>query len=167
MGAMRLAGAESSEARRSAWRFFPLAICGGLGLVVVVNLGMVWAAVRSHPGAAGVNGFGLSNNYNHVIAEAEREASLGWTLRVTATEGRPVLALRDGAGRALEDPRIELVAQRPVGPPMRVALPVHPEGDGRYVADEVLAPPGQWDLLVTVTVGTDEIFTATRRLVVR
>ena len=154
------------RAMRSAWRFFPWVVCAGLGLVVMVNLAMVWAAVRTHPGAAGVNGFGLSNNYNRVIAEAEREASLGWDLRVTATDGRPVLALHDRTGQALDDARIELVAQRPVGPPMRVALRLHPEGDGRYMAEESLATTGQWDLLITATAGP-KIFTATRRLVVR
>jgi nitrogen fixation protein FixH len=160
-------GGKKMRGARSGWRFFPWVICAGLGVVVLVNVGMVWAALRFHPGAAGGNGFGLSNGYNRVLAEAEREASLGWTLSVTAVDGRPVLLLRDREGHALEGARIELVAQRPVGPPMRTLLRVRPEGDGRYVADEFLRAPGQWDFLVTATVEPDKIFSATRRVVAR
>ncbi len=38
-------------AMRSMWRFFPLAVVAGLGLVVVVNAGMVYAALHTLPRA--------------------------------------------------------------------------------------------------------------------
>ena len=50
--------------RRSLWRFFPLAVVAGLAFVVLVNAGLVYAALYSFPGKTGDEGFELSNHYD-------------------------------------------------------------------------------------------------------
>ena len=52
---------------RSMWRFFPLAVVAGLGIVVVVNAGMIYAALSTFPGQAGEGDFALSNHYDCLL----------------------------------------------------------------------------------------------------
>ncbi|MCX7384876.1 MAG: FixH family protein [Alphaproteobacteria bacterium] len=40
---------------RSAWRFYPWFIAGGLGFVIVVNMVMVYIALSTFPGVAAVD----------------------------------------------------------------------------------------------------------------
>ena len=54
-----------------------------MGVVVAVNVGMIYAALASFPGNAGEEGFGLSK-YNAVLDHVEREAELGWTMLARA-----------------------------------------------------------------------------------
>ena len=35
---------------RSSWRFFPLGLIAALGVVIIVNLGMVYVAIATFPG---------------------------------------------------------------------------------------------------------------------
>jgi nitrogen fixation protein FixH len=37
-------------AERSNWRFFPLGLLAALGVVIIVNLGMVYMAISTFPG---------------------------------------------------------------------------------------------------------------------
>ena len=67
---------------RSAWRWFPWAVAGTMGIVIVVNVWMVVIAMRSFPGAAQGNGFALSNEYNQVLKDEARQEALGWTLAI-------------------------------------------------------------------------------------
>jgi hypothetical protein len=57
--------------RRSLWRFFPLAVVAGLAFVVLVNAGLVYAALHSFPGKTGDEGFELSNHYDAVIERGQ------------------------------------------------------------------------------------------------
>ena len=64
---------------RSAWRFFPWAIIGGMLLVIAVNAGMAWSALHTFPGTAVEDAFDHSNDYDKVLNAAAREAALGWS----------------------------------------------------------------------------------------
>ena len=48
--------------------------------MVLVNAGLVYAALYSFPGKAGDEGFDLSNHYDAVLERGQREAALGWTV---------------------------------------------------------------------------------------
>ena len=148
------------------WRFFPLAIVAGLGLVVAVNAGMVYAALHSFPGQAGEQDFALSNHYDTVLERAQREAALGWSL-VAATDerGRPEITLTDRNGAPLRGASVVGAAERPLGAPQRHALAFHETATGRYVADAVLPLPGQWELTLAVSQAGHGV-EATRRLIV-
>ena len=64
------------------WRFFPWALIAALGVVVAVNIGMaVVGAAARFPGTAVDDAFDHSNDYDKVLATAEREAALGWTVQ--------------------------------------------------------------------------------------
>ncbi len=100
---------------RSAWRFFPLAVVGAMAVVVVVNVGMAWSALRTFPGTAVNDAFDHSNEYDKVLNAAAHEAALGWSLHL-ALDGRvPMVRLTDRHGRAIEGAHIAAIAQRPLG----------------------------------------------------
>ena len=91
--------------RDSPWRWFPLALMAGLGAVVLVNAGMVFAALQSFPGKAGSEDFELSNRYDSVLQRSERDAALGWTVKASTDKARvPVVVLIQRDGTPLRGP---------------------------------------------------------------
>jgi nitrogen fixation protein FixH len=151
---------------KSMWRFFPLAVAAGLGVVIAVNAGMVYTALHSFPGQAGAEDFALSNHYDAVLDREQAEAALGWTLVArTDDAGRPEVALTDRDGASLRGASVAATAERPLGAPEQRALAFHEVAAGRYVADAVLPMPGQWELTLSASqLGHD--MAATRRVIV-
>ncbi len=151
---------------RSAWRWFPWAVAGIMGIVIAANVGLVFTAMRSFPGAAEGNGFTLSNEYNQVLKDEAKQEALGWTLAIAldATQ-RPTLTLTDHAGHALDQASVQASAARPLGPPQTTPLGMHAVGTGRYLSELALAR-GQWDVTLRVQHGND-VVRAVRRLIVR
>ena len=149
---------------QTGWRFFPLAIIGGLGLVVAVNGLMIWQALATFPGEAGRDGFALSNRYNMVLERSDQQAALGLTVRSEVDAKRhPVVILSDLAGQPLAGARIAATAERPLGAARPTTLAFADQGGGRYVADLALDAAGQWDVLITAE--TDgKTLTVTRRV---
>jgi nitrogen fixation protein FixH len=152
---------------KSLWRFFPLAVVAGLGLVVVVNAGLVYAALHSFPGKAGDEDFALSNRYDAVLAQAEREAALGWSVAARAdADGRIVVLLTDRTGAPLRGAAVTASAERPLGERELRSLVFHETAAGQFVADSVLSAPGQWELTLSASAAGHDI-AATRRVIVR
>lgn len=151
---------------RSAWRWFPWAMVGCLGVVVAVNGVLAWAALSSFPGKAVDDDFGVSNRYDRVLAQAERQAALGWSVSAALEGGSPVLTLAAKDGSPLEDAQIVAVTQRPLGPPETVTQHFVAIGPGRYRADSALSQPGNWDMMLHVSV-RGQTMAATRRVTMR
>jgi nitrogen fixation protein FixH len=152
---------------RSVWRWFPWLVAAAMGVVVVVNAGMIYAALASFPGKAGNDGFDLSNQYDAVLDHARRAAELGWTMRARADgTGTPEVTLTDRQGSPLTGASVAAAAERPLGAPETHRLVFHETGAGRYVADTALALPGQWDLTLSASAGGQQLAT-TRRIIVR
>lgn len=152
--------------RGSAWQWFPWALAASMGVVFAVNITMVAFALHTFPGQAGSDGFDLSNHYDQVLAKVQREAALGWDLRLMAGDaGRPVLVVTDRSGAPLRDAQIQATAERVLGPPETTHLVFRDAGLGRYVADAALTMPGQWELQLSASAQGHTI-AATRRIVV-
>jgi len=153
--------------RRSPWRLFPWAVAAGMLVVIAVNVGMVYAALRSFPGKVGDEGFELSNHYDAVLAQAERQAAVGWTIAARAdAASRLVVTLSDRGGAPLIGAVITATAERPLGATETRRLVFRELGGGRYVADMALPMPGQWDLMLAASAQGHDV-AATRRIVVR
>jgi nitrogen fixation protein FixH len=150
----------------TVWRWFPHAMIAALGLVIAVNLYMVYDAYSTFPGVAGRDGFDLSNEYGRVLATAQRQAALGWRVEADVTQERfPALRLTDRTGAPVVASEIVAQAERPVGPVGSTALTFRAVGDGVYRADTSLFS-GQWDIMLTVQ-ADGQLFKATRRVVVK
>lgn len=147
------------------WRWFPIGILAALALVILVNAGMIYAALHTNPGKAGADGFGLSNRYDAVIARADEQSRFGWRIHARVDADRhPSLQLTGPDGAPLARMTVTAHAERPVGPPQTTALTFAPSDNESLVARETLAP-GQW--VVAVTLSRDaRTLTATERLVV-
>jgi nitrogen fixation protein FixH len=143
-----------------------LATVAGLGLVVVVNAGMVYAALHSFPGKAGGEDFALSNRYDAGLEREQREMALGWTVVAEAdAQGMPEIRLTGRDGSPLHGASVAASAERPLGAPERRALAFHETDAGRYVGDVALPAPGQWELTLSASFGGHDM-AATRRVIV-
>ena len=150
---------------RYGWRWFPLWMILSMLAVFVVNGYMVFQALASFPGAAGTDGFDLSNGYKRVLAAAEQQSELGWRVQASVDANHhPMLILIDRSGAPLANPLIEAHAERPVGPAETTTLPFQAAGKGRYRSDTTLFS-GQWDIMATVRAGGQE-YSTTWRVVV-
>ncbi|HET7879927.1 MAG TPA: FixH family protein [Acetobacteraceae bacterium] len=151
--------------RPTLWRYFPLAIAAGLGFVVVVNAGMVYAALHSFPGKAGDEGFALSNHYDAVLEREQRANALGWTVAAQIdAAGLPEVRLSGADGAPLRGAVVSASAERPLGASATHALQFRETDAGRYIADTALPSAGQWDLTISVSRDGDDVG-ATRRLI--
>ena len=150
---------------RTAWRYFPWYVAAAMSVVMVVNFGMTYLAVSGFPGLATTHGFSNSNGYDHVLAAAERQAALGWSVATVFEGRRPVVTLAGRDGSALPDAVLTGAVERPVGPPDHTALAFRADGPGRFVAETELAP-GRWTLDLSVAADGAEYHTE-RRLVAK
>jgi nitrogen fixation protein FixH len=138
----------------------------GLGLVVAINAGMIYAALHTFPGVAATDVFDHSNTYDAVLQQSAREAALGWTVATDMVAVSPVIHLADRDGQPISGGRVVAEARRPLGPDLATALAFIEASPGRYVAAEGLPARGQWDLRLTVT-RDDNVAHATRRVLVK
>ena len=150
---------------KSAWRYFPWIMVLALGVVIAVNVGLMWSAFATFPGAAQNDGFDLSNDYDRILAAKKQQDERGWLVNAVAEQRLPVVRLFDPSGAVLQGAQVEATAVRPVGPPSRSEIVFRQAGDGRYVGAEPLPLQGQWDLMLRVSVG-DRRMRVTRRIVV-
>lgn len=150
----------------SPWRWFPIGLIAVMAMVLAVNGYMVFAAVRTFPGSAGIDGFDLSKEYGRVLEAESAQAALGWRVETTFDAQRhALLMVTDRDGKPLADAAIDVEAERPVGPKDHTVLAVRDLGRGRLQSDTTLFS-GQWDLMVTVRSG-EHVYSTTRRLMVR
>ena len=134
------------DPNRSKW--IPWAFVGAMGVVVLVNLGLVFAALSTFTGVTVGQSYDRGRTYNNVIAAADRQAALGWQARVTLHEGTLDVAVTNRDGAAVPG-RLEGVLQRPLE---RTAVPlVFAElGAGRFLAAVAPGQPGQWEARLTL-----------------
>lgn len=151
-------------ARPSLWRFFPWIVVAGLGGVAAVNGVMVWRAFATHPGVATSAMFDTSNRYDSIISAEARQQALGWTLRVSAQDGRLAAELLGADGKPLEGARVIGLASRPAGGQADVTLAFRAAAPGRYVSEAGLPVGGQWDVLLSASAAGREL-RATQRVV--
>jgi nitrogen fixation protein FixH len=122
---------------------------GGFGVVIAVNLVMASFAVASFHGTVVDNSYVASQQYNGWIAKAEASQALGWqAVPSRRVDGRVVvetLMVPEGAA-------LTATAERPLGAREETALAFTPDGGGRWVSTERLAP-GRWQLRMAIRAG--------------
>ena len=150
---------------RSAWRWFPWYVVAGMAIVIMANGALSWYAISTFPGLAENDVFDHSNAYDTVLAKAQQEAALGWSLTVVDQNGHEVINLTDRRGHPLSGAAVEVTAQRPLGPDTTTRMQMREITPGRYEASEMLQLRGQWTLLISARLG-DQHLDAARRVVV-
>ena len=156
---------ETNE-QNSPWRWFPIASLGALGLIVVVNMVMIYYALHTFPGESVHGGFETSNNYEQVLDHAAQQAALGWQIDAKTDGGRVLLHAVGRDGQPLANAMATATARRPLGPPMPTEIIFDSEAGGNFRAEAALPQPGQWDVQIQVTSGNEQ-FVSTRRVMVK
>ena len=134
------------DPNRSRW--IPWVFVGGMGVVVLVNLVLVFAALSSFTGVTVGQSYDRGRAYNQVLDAAQRQQALGWSAAVALQDGALSVVVRDREGLPVPG-RIEGVLQRPLE---RKALPLDftSPGTGRFRADIAPGQPGQWEARLTL-----------------
>jgi len=154
-----MSGAVTTQ-RRDRW--IPWTFVAGMAVVVVVNAIMVFFALSTFTGTTVERSYERGRLYNQVLAEAERQARLGWRFTLVwepagdgSLAGRLILTATDATPAPLDRLRIDASLLRPLERPQPIALGFTEAGPGRYVAPITLPKPGQWELRLEARRGAD------------
>lgn len=129
-------------------RWIPWVFVGGMGLVVLVNLVLVYFALTTFTGVTTGQSYDRGRAYNQVLAEAARQDALGWQARVALDGPALTVAVTDREGLPVGG-RLEGVLQRPLEG-TDVALDFAVAGPGRFLAPVALPARGQWEARLTL-----------------
>jgi nitrogen fixation protein FixH len=140
-----------------------LALVSFFAVIITVNVAMAVLASRSWTGLVVENGYVASQHFNEDLAEARRQAALGWTETLRYLEGELVLELRDAEGRGLEGLRAEVKLERPSTDRDDHMVALADRKDGRYAGPATLGP-GQWTADVIVRGTEGQVFRRIHRL---
>jgi len=164
----------STTTTKRSDRWIPWTFVGGMTLVVVVNAIMVWFALSTFTGTTVERSYERGRLYNQVIAEAERQARLGWRFSLVweagaddRLSGRLVLVAIDAASAPLDRLGLEAVLLRPLERPAPITLSFAQVAPGRYVAPVAVPRPGQWEVRVVARRGTEGPVDYRQRFVAR
>ena len=141
----------------------------GLGLVIAVNMVLLFFALRTFPGLVVTNAYERGRGYGAEIERTEAQHALGWTLEVSydASGGRVVVRLADAQNRVIEGLFVSAIADRPVGRLATFELPLVRMGMGQYACAFSPDARGAWDITVAARDAAGHVFRATRRVIVR
>ena len=168
------ASSAAPRADAPAGRLYPWIFVAAMGLVVLVNGGMIWFAVHTFTGLATQDPYDKGLAFNRTLAAADAQAALGWQVDIEAVAGpagpAPTVTLaaafRDRAGRALDGLQVHAFLVRPTSAGHDSAVDLAAEGEGRYRKTAALALRGEWLLTVVANRDTDT-WQSTRRIHLR
>ncbi len=133
--------------RFTGWHMTAI-IVGFFAVVIAVNLLMATLAVRTFGGTVVDNSYVASQGYNSWLAEAKKQADLGWRADISRTASGHVHVSAHLPQGASGDIRVTGSALRPLGDTPELALDFRPDGDG-FVSTRAL-PNGRWLVRVTI-----------------
>lgn len=146
-------------------RWIPWVFVGGMLLVVVVNLVLVWFALSTFTGVTVGHAYDRGRTYNRVIEAAERQEALGWQAALSLDAGRLAVRVTDRNGDPVDGAvagRLERPLDGSVLPLEFVAL-----GRGQFAAFAVGAQPGQWDSRLVFIASSGDRLEVRQRMIVR
>ncbi len=164
---MTAARRQPRAARRDGW-WIPWLFVAFFAVVVGANGILVVLAMDTWTGLETEDAYRKGLRYNEQIAAAERQRALGWQVDLDfapagGRAGRLTVTLRDRKGTPLRRAEVDAKLVRPTHVGYDFALPLDPEGGGRYAADIRFPLAGQWDVRVTARRGADR-YRLTRRI---
>lgn len=148
--------------RRPGW-WYPWIFVGGFAVVMAVNFTMAYFAVHTFSGLSTEQAYEKGLAYNNVLAMAEKQKALGWTVGAEI-EPRPAarsthrtevrVSFRDKDGQPVTGLSVDAEFIRPTIAGHDRSIRLEDKGDGRYASLASLDLPGQWEMRVTAQAGT-------------
>jgi nitrogen fixation protein FixH len=139
------------------------------GIMFVANGFLVYYAVSTFSGGDRPNPYRSGLNYNETIAEAEKQAALGWLVQTDydGSAGRLTLRLTDSTKAPVTGLKLSGTVSRPAASHEDQTLTFREWQEGVYVSDLPL-DPGSWILTAETTKpeGGSPIYRLKKRLIV-
>ena len=151
------------DPNRSRW--IPWVFVGGMTVVVLVNLVLVYAALSTFTGVTTGRSYDRGRAYNQVLAEAARQDALGWSARVALDGGVLSVVATDREGLPVGG-RVQGVLHRPLEG-AEIPLDFAVAGPGRFIAEAAPPATGQWEARLILSGARDERLEIRQRLIVR
>lgn len=145
-------------------RWIPWVFVGGMTVVVLVNAGLIWAALSTFTGVTVGHSYDRGRAYNHVLETAARQEALGWQAQVALRDARVVVVVADRQGQPVEG-ALEGVLQRPLEG-SQLPLAFRQTRAGHYESSAEPPLPGQWEARLLLRGRGGETFDIRQRLVV-
>jgi nitrogen fixation protein FixH len=157
--------------RAAGGRSIPWLFVAFFGVVLSVNLTMIWFAVGSFPGLATERAYDRGLAYNRNLDAAAAQDRLGWHGDLEARTGPDhapelVFRLRDRSGAPLSGASVSARLERPVETTDDLTVALDERGPGIYLGRPALPHAGVWDVHLVVSRGTD-LYVLDRRVTVR
>lgn len=158
---------EGESAWRNPWVWL---LAGIMGTAIIVNSILITLAFMSPPGLVVDDYYERGKNYLYHQAQVkEDEARLGWQMQLdlppaphmTVQDSYLFRAL-DAAGQPIEGAQVEFAAFRPAENGHDMVMPMREISQGFYSATPTFKKPGNWDLLITIRKGEDQLDLAKR-----
>lgn len=146
-------------------RWIPWVFAGMMLIVVAVNGVLIYSAVHSFTGTTTGKAYDRGRAYNHILAEAERQAALGWTPAVSLLGGRLEVTVLDREGSPVPG-RLEGLLHRPLDG-RAVPLVFAAVAVGAWSAEAVTPAAGQWEARLTLTDAAGRHLDIRRRVIAR
>jgi nitrogen fixation protein FixH len=122
-----------------------LGLVAFFGLIFLVNGIFLYYAITTFGGGDTSNPYQKGLNYNDTVAEAARDAELGWQARLTyeTASGRLMFSLTDREGRPVSGLHFNGTVSRPATDREDHSAKLNEAKSGGYAA-MVRLDPGQW-----------------------
>lgn len=124
------------------------------GIVIAVNLIMARYAIDTFSGTVVDNSYVASQSYNRWLAEADTQAKLGWSPKVSLDPARRVklVILKDGT--PIANVAAVGIAIHPLGRAPSIPLTFVSSSNGGLLANQAL-PAGRWRVQLSLRKGAD------------
>ncbi|MBA4781894.1 MAG: FixH family protein [Rhizobiales bacterium] len=116
-------------------------------VIIAVNITIAVLANTSWTGLVVKNSYVASQQYNGVLADARMQKAMGWRSELSYQAGAFHLTVTDRAGGPVPFHEVTLTIGRPAFEKLDHTLTLQPDGNGAFVAREILAP-GVWALMI-------------------
>ena len=151
---------------RPGW-YIPWILVAGFGVVLAVNLAMIWIAMSTWTGISTNRAYDKGTTYNRNLDAAERQAALGWrasivTAQAAGLAGTISVHLVDAQNRPIERVDVQADFERPTHQGYDFGLALERTGPGTYAARFTAPLAGLWDVRVIATRGGDRLVVTER-----
>lgn len=159
--------ASRSRRQRPGW-YIPWILVAGFGVVLAVNLAMIWIAMSTWTGISTNRAYDKGITYNRNLDAAARQAALGWQARIETNQGAGLagtisVRLVDARDQPLERVDVRADFERPTHQGYDFGLLLDRTGPGTYTGSFTAPLAGLWDVRVIATRDGDRLV-ATERL---
>jgi len=157
-------------ARQLTGRTVLFCLLGFFGTVTAVNAIMIREAVTTFGGLETSSAYREGQKFEREIAAARAQESRQWrvsaNVRRSGDQARVEIDVRDAAGSALAGLTATAELHRPTAAREDHTVNLSESAPGHFTGTAVVAP-GQWDVLIEFSRGTERMFRSRNRVVLQ